>query len=167
MDFSIPTAQVNPTMISKVNTSIQMGLVVVALCAPIFDFLNHPAYLAIWWAITPKKITYYLYSNKNRFGSDFRGFFVPIFQWSNCQHNICLCRELCIHQESLYPEKQSWWRTVRKETDGLHPIHLLQRRIHLPHAEDGTQTVHSETNTKYGYLKKTLPIEVAQSNQLL
>jgi len=47
LDFSIPTAQVNPTMISKVNTSIQMGLVVVALCAPIFDFLNHPAYLAI------------------------------------------------------------------------------------------------------------------------
>jgi len=47
LDFSIPTAQVNPTMISKVNTSIQMGLVVVALCAQIFDFLNHPAYLAI------------------------------------------------------------------------------------------------------------------------
>ena len=79
MDFSIPTAQVNPTMISKVNTSIQMGLVVVALCAPIFDFLNHPAYLAIWWAKTPKKITYYLYSNKNKFGSDFWFFLFQYF----------------------------------------------------------------------------------------
>jgi len=46
-DFSIPTAQVNPTNISKVNTSVQMGLIVVALCAPIFDFLSHPAYLAL------------------------------------------------------------------------------------------------------------------------
>ena len=48
MDFSIPTAQVNPTTISKINTTVQMGLVVVALCAPIFDFQTHPAYLGLW-----------------------------------------------------------------------------------------------------------------------
>jgi len=47
LDFSIPTAQVNPTTISKVNTIVQLGLVGVALCAPVFDFAAHPAFLGL------------------------------------------------------------------------------------------------------------------------
>ena len=47
-DFSLPTAQVNPTYISKVNTLVQLALVGVALCAPIFDFAKHPAFLGLW-----------------------------------------------------------------------------------------------------------------------
>jgi len=47
LDFSIPTAQVNPTTISKINTLVQLALVGVALCAPVFDFAHHPAFMAL------------------------------------------------------------------------------------------------------------------------
>ncbi|KAG0040734.1 hypothetical protein BGZ82_010552 [Podila clonocystis] len=40
-DFSIPSAEVRPTMISKVNTAIQMGYICLSLLAPVFDFTGH------------------------------------------------------------------------------------------------------------------------------
>ncbi|KAF9908603.1 hypothetical protein BX616_000079 [Lobosporangium transversale] len=40
-DFSIPSAEVHPTMISKVNTVIQMAYIWLSLLAPVFDFTGH------------------------------------------------------------------------------------------------------------------------------
>ncbi|KAF9540429.1 hypothetical protein EC957_004323 [Mortierella hygrophila] len=40
-DFSIPSAEVRPTMISKVNTAIQMGYICLSLMAPVFEFTGH------------------------------------------------------------------------------------------------------------------------------
>ncbi|KAF9203790.1 hypothetical protein BGZ49_006034 [Haplosporangium sp. Z 27] len=40
-DFSIPSAEVRPTMISKVNTAIQMAYIGLSLMAPVFDFTGH------------------------------------------------------------------------------------------------------------------------------
>ncbi|KAI9239479.1 MAG: CDP-alcohol phosphatidyltransferase-domain-containing protein [Podila humilis] len=40
-DFSIPSAEVRPTMISKVNTAIQMGYICLSLLAPVFGFTGH------------------------------------------------------------------------------------------------------------------------------
>ncbi|KAF9399472.1 hypothetical protein BGX21_006181 [Mortierella sp. AD011] len=40
-DFSIPSAEVRPTMISKVNTAIQMAYICLSLMAPVFDFTAH------------------------------------------------------------------------------------------------------------------------------
>ena len=47
-DMSLPSAQVLPTNISKVNTMVQLLLVAVALTVPIFNLANHPAYYALW-----------------------------------------------------------------------------------------------------------------------
>jgi len=46
-DMSLPSAQVLPTNISKINTMVQLLLVATALSAPIFDLANHPAYFAL------------------------------------------------------------------------------------------------------------------------
>ncbi|KAG0217685.1 hypothetical protein BGX33_009826 [Mortierella sp. NVP41] len=40
-DFSIPSAEVHPTMISKVNTAIQMAYICLSLMAPVFEFTGH------------------------------------------------------------------------------------------------------------------------------
>ncbi|KAF9432461.1 hypothetical protein BGZ76_010780 [Entomortierella beljakovae] len=40
-DFSIPSAEVRPTTISKVNTAVQMGYICLSLLAPVFDFTGH------------------------------------------------------------------------------------------------------------------------------
>ncbi|KAG0374070.1 hypothetical protein BGX24_010880 [Mortierella sp. AD032] len=40
-DFSIPSAEVRPTMISKVNTAIQMAYICLSLMAPVFEFTGH------------------------------------------------------------------------------------------------------------------------------
>ncbi|KAI8352580.1 hypothetical protein B0O80DRAFT_509329 [Mortierella sp. GBAus27b] len=40
-DFSIPSAEVHPTMISKVNTAIQMAYICLSLLAPVFDMTGH------------------------------------------------------------------------------------------------------------------------------
>ena len=47
-DLSLPSAQVLPTTISKVNTMVQLLLVAVALSAPIFNIMDHPGYYALW-----------------------------------------------------------------------------------------------------------------------
>ncbi|TRY73981.1 hypothetical protein TCAL_01569 [Tigriopus californicus] len=43
-DLSLPSAQVQPTMISKLNTMVQLGLVASAMIAPRFDMVDHPAF---------------------------------------------------------------------------------------------------------------------------
>lgn len=50
-DATLATASVSPTMISKLNTALQLGLVSITLTAPIFDFVNHP-YLQTLWYLT-------------------------------------------------------------------------------------------------------------------
>jgi cardiolipin synthase len=47
-DMSLPSAQILPTTISKVNTMVQLFLVAAALTAPIFNLADHPAYYALW-----------------------------------------------------------------------------------------------------------------------
>ncbi|KAG0346858.1 hypothetical protein BG004_000663 [Podila humilis] len=53
-DFSIPSAEVRPTTISKVNTAIQMGYICLSLLAPVFDFTGHIGleYLGYTCAVT-------------------------------------------------------------------------------------------------------------------
>ena len=43
-DMRLPTAQVQPTQISKVNTLVQLMLVGGALAAPIYDYAEHPLF---------------------------------------------------------------------------------------------------------------------------
>jgi len=50
-DASLPTATVQPTTISKINTGLQFILIAVSLGAPLFQLQNHP-YLHYLWAAT-------------------------------------------------------------------------------------------------------------------
>jgi len=50
-DVSLPTAQVNPTTISKINTGLQFSLLAVTLASPLMGYMNHP-YLHYLWAAT-------------------------------------------------------------------------------------------------------------------
>lgn len=50
-DASYATAQLTPTLISKVNTGIQLLLVGTTLSAPVFDYVGHP-FLEMLWYIT-------------------------------------------------------------------------------------------------------------------
>lgn len=46
-DVSMPTAQVNPTTISKFNTGMQLTTVAAALASPVLGFVNHPLLYAL------------------------------------------------------------------------------------------------------------------------
>ncbi|KAI0231608.1 putative cardiolipin synthase (CMP-forming) [Lamellibrachia satsuma] len=48
-DVQIATAQLQPTIISKLNTAVQLSLVTFSLCAPVFSFIDHPAMHALWF----------------------------------------------------------------------------------------------------------------------
>jgi hypothetical protein len=48
-DVSAATAQVQPTTVSKVNTAFQLTLVASALASPVFQFVGHPAFTALWY----------------------------------------------------------------------------------------------------------------------
>jgi len=50
-DVSLPTAQVQPTTISKINTGLQFLLISLSLGAPVFHYTGHP-YLHYLWALT-------------------------------------------------------------------------------------------------------------------
>jgi len=50
-DPTLPTATIQPTTISKVNTALQFLLIAVSLGAPLFHLQNHP-YLHYLWAAT-------------------------------------------------------------------------------------------------------------------
>merc|ERR1719309_425242 len=50
-DASLPTATIQPTTISKINTALQFLLIAVSLGAPILQYEGHP-YLHYLWAIT-------------------------------------------------------------------------------------------------------------------
>ncbi|XP_050293992.1 probable cardiolipin synthase (CMP-forming) isoform X2 [Anthonomus grandis grandis] len=49
-DATHATAQLAPTFISKVNTTVQLLLVGITLAAPVFDYVNHPALQGLWYA---------------------------------------------------------------------------------------------------------------------
>ncbi|KAF9969091.1 hypothetical protein BGZ73_008702, partial [Actinomortierella ambigua] len=53
-DFSIPSAEVRPTTISKVNTAVQMAYIGLSLIAPVLDFSGHVGleYLGYTCALT-------------------------------------------------------------------------------------------------------------------
>lgn len=51
LDLSLPTAQVQPTTISKINTVMQFILVGTALGLPIVGMQDHPAFLGLWYDI--------------------------------------------------------------------------------------------------------------------
>uniref|UniRef100_A0A146MFG6 cardiolipin synthase (CMP-forming) n=1 Tax=Lygus hesperus TaxID=30085 RepID=A0A146MFG6_LYGHE len=48
-DPSHATAQLAPTLISKVNTFVQLGTICCTLSAPVFGFLDHPFLIYMWW----------------------------------------------------------------------------------------------------------------------
>lgn len=50
-DVSLPTAQVQPTTISKINTGLQFSLLAVTLGSPLLGYMNHP-WLHYLWAAT-------------------------------------------------------------------------------------------------------------------
>lgn len=47
-DARLPTAQINPTMISKINTGFQFLTIAAALCFPIMGYKDHELFLALW-----------------------------------------------------------------------------------------------------------------------
>lgn len=48
-DVTMATAQLSPTLISKVNTAIQICTVGATLGAPVFHYVSHPALEALWY----------------------------------------------------------------------------------------------------------------------
>jgi len=50
-DVSLPTAQIQPTTISKINTGLQFLLITMSLGAPLMHYTGHP-YLHYLWALT-------------------------------------------------------------------------------------------------------------------
>ena len=48
LDVSLPTAQVQPPTVSKVNTVFQFALIGAALTTPIFGLQSHPAFNGLW-----------------------------------------------------------------------------------------------------------------------
>jgi len=50
-DVSLPSATIQPTLISKINTGLQFMLIAVSLGAPVFQYTGHPA-LHYLWALT-------------------------------------------------------------------------------------------------------------------
>jgi short-subunit dehydrogenase involved in D-alanine esterification of teichoic acids len=47
-DARLPTAQINPTGISKINTGFQFLTIAAALCFPIMGYKDHELFLALW-----------------------------------------------------------------------------------------------------------------------
>ncbi|KAG8228614.1 hypothetical protein J437_LFUL009319 [Ladona fulva] len=46
-NVTLPTAQLAPTFISKVNTAVQLTLVGTTLAAPVFSYVDHPLLLGL------------------------------------------------------------------------------------------------------------------------
>lgn len=59
-DASLPTAKMQPTMLSKINTTIQLGLVGLTLAAPVFGFTGHPALTALCWITAGSTISSFI-----------------------------------------------------------------------------------------------------------
>ncbi|KAI8817143.1 uncharacterized protein EV422DRAFT_500413, partial [Fimicolochytrium jonesii] len=50
-DLSLPSAEVRPPMISKLNTLLQLTLMSASLAAPVFGFLDHTALEVLQWTV--------------------------------------------------------------------------------------------------------------------
>jgi len=48
-DATHATAQLAPTLISKVNTAVQLLLVATTLAAPVFNYIDHPLLQSLWY----------------------------------------------------------------------------------------------------------------------
>ncbi|TKR88042.1 hypothetical protein L596_012343 [Steinernema carpocapsae] len=49
-DPSVSSIEVTPTLMSKVNTALQLSLVALSLASPVFDFVDHPGMTALCMA---------------------------------------------------------------------------------------------------------------------
>ncbi|KRG00353.1 uncharacterized protein Dwil_GK27881 [Drosophila willistoni] len=49
LDVTHVTAQLEPTMISKVNTGVQLATIGISLGAPIWNYLDHPVLHCLWY----------------------------------------------------------------------------------------------------------------------
>lgn len=54
-DFSVPSATVTPTAISKFNTFVQIVAVYCSLAAPVYGIGDHAALYALWYVHTLKR----------------------------------------------------------------------------------------------------------------
>ncbi|XP_028409864.1 probable cardiolipin synthase (CMP-forming) [Dendronephthya gigantea] len=50
-DFQLPTVQVTPSLIGKVNTALQLALISLSLAAPILDITEHSGLLALQYTV--------------------------------------------------------------------------------------------------------------------
>ncbi|XP_011212637.1 probable cardiolipin synthase (CMP-forming) [Bactrocera dorsalis] len=48
-DATYVTAQLEPTLISKINTGVQLAAIGISLGAPIWNYIDHPALLGLWY----------------------------------------------------------------------------------------------------------------------
>lgn len=48
-DITNPTAKLLPSVLSKLNTALQLSMVCLTLAAPVFGFINHPALQCLWY----------------------------------------------------------------------------------------------------------------------
>ncbi|XP_071453887.1 probable cardiolipin synthase (CMP-forming) isoform X2 [Hetaerina americana] len=48
-NMTLPTAELAPTFISKVNTAVQLTLVGTTLAAPVFGYIDHPLLQGLCW----------------------------------------------------------------------------------------------------------------------
>jgi len=48
-DLTNITAQLQPTVVSKLNTAVQLSLVAFTLAAPVFGYVDHPALHGLWY----------------------------------------------------------------------------------------------------------------------
>lgn len=48
-DATYVTAQLEPTLISKINTGVQLATIGISLGAPIWNYIDHPALLGLWY----------------------------------------------------------------------------------------------------------------------
>ncbi|XP_041354616.1 cardiolipin synthase (CMP-forming)-like [Gigantopelta aegis] len=49
-DVTLATAKLYPSMLSKINTALQLSLVALSLAAPVFHYVDHPLLQALWCA---------------------------------------------------------------------------------------------------------------------
>lgn len=48
-DATYVTAQLEPTLVSKINTGVQLATIGISLGAPIWNYIGHPALLGLWY----------------------------------------------------------------------------------------------------------------------
>jgi len=50
-DFKLPSAELRPSFLSKVNTALQLALMGASVAAPVFGFVDHIALQGLWYIV--------------------------------------------------------------------------------------------------------------------